>query len=93
MTIMMTAQISVSPNPFINSLQIKIDGEKNDTNHFIIRLIDKNGIILRMVGISLMKGINKITIDRLQTLSDGDYYLDVKNTEGKNVFSTKLVKK
>jgi hypothetical protein len=88
----MTAQISVDPNPFKNVLQVKIEGEKNNPGHCVIRLIDQKGNILRMLGISLNEGPNKIFIDRLQALSAGNYYLDVKNTEGENIFSARLVK-
>lgn len=89
----MFEQISASPNPFTNIVQVKINNAQNDSLHCIIRLIDENGNICRMMGISLVDGSNKILIDRLHTLSAGSYYLDVKNTDGKSVFGTKLLKR
>jgi hypothetical protein len=89
---MMTAQISVNPNPFTTFLQIRIKHDQNENNHCIARLFDQKGNILRMVGITLMDGINRVSIERLHNLSSGNYYFDVKNTDGENIFSAKVVK-
>ena len=89
----MSEKIIASPNPFTHILQVKINNFENDLNHCIVRLIDEKGDIQRMMGISLVDGINNILVEKLHKLSPGSYLLDVKNMDGESVFSTRLLKK
>ena len=88
----MNMQISVSPNPFTHLVHVDIQGESKNNNHCVIRFIDQKGKILRMLGISLEPGSNKIDIDKLEDLPPGPYYLDIKNSEGEDIYSSRLVK-
>jgi hypothetical protein len=88
----MNMQISVSPNPFTHLVRIAIQGESKIDNHCVIRFIDQKGKILRMLGISLEPGSNQIDIDKLEDLPAGAYYLDIKNSEGDDIYSARLVK-
>jgi hypothetical protein len=87
----MTTAISVFPNPFDRFIVLEIFcEEKTDC---IILLADLTaGKILRMLGAGLSEGINRLTLDDLQTLSKGQYQLDVKTITGDTLYQTLLIK-
>ncbi|MDP4150768.1 MAG: hypothetical protein Q8927_12130 [Bacteroidota bacterium] len=87
----MTIEVSVYPNPFVNSISIEVicEEEKN----CIILLADiQNERIIRMMGAGLGKGLNKIPLQNLQALQLGAYQLDIKDPEGDTLYKTKLIK-
>jgi hypothetical protein len=88
----MNTQISVNPNPFTRIVQINIQSENKKDNYYILSLIDQKGKILRMLGVSLLEGNNKIDIDKLDDLPAGVYYLDIKNSDGEDIYNTRLEK-
>jgi hypothetical protein len=88
----MTANISVSPNPFTNLVNVEIEGINENMNYCVVRLYDEKGKILKMLGVSLQNGINKVLIDRLNMLHTGKYFLDVKSIGGKSIYITSLLK-
>jgi len=88
----MTALISVTPNPFTNVIHIEIDCLDNDINYCVVRLIDKNGKILKMIGVNVQEGSTKISIDRLKVFPKGEYHFDVLTTDGKKIHSMLLTK-
>ena len=45
-----------------------------------------------MVGVNLSQGVNDIVVDKVETLENGLYHLQVKNTEAKILYNTELVK-
>lgn len=88
--IVMTTQISVLPNPFISTLSFEVVVPVNETT--IVRMTDENQKIIRLLRWTLKRGTNKTSIDDLQTLPAGDYFIDIKNMEGEHLFNTRLVK-
>jgi hypothetical protein len=88
----MTANISVTPNPFTTMVNVEIEGINENMNYCVVRLYDEKGKILKMLGMSLQNGTNKVLIDRLNILKAGKYFLDVKSTGGKTIYTTTLIK-
>lgn len=86
----MSTQVSILPNPFLSTLSIEVIVENNSSA--IVQLMDQHLKIIKMMSWDLKKGTNKTSIDNLDNLPAGDYYVDIKNIDGKNLFATKLVK-
>jgi hypothetical protein len=86
----MNMRISSYPHEFVHIVTIDISTSKED--YCIISLSASSGNILRMLGVNLNKGQNSIPLMNLENLSPGAYYLDVKTTEGNNLYSTELLK-
>ena len=86
----MTTQVSIYPNPFISSLSFEVTVESNVTA--IVQMLNQDLKIIRMLSWHLKKGTNKTTIEDLDALPAGTYYIDIKNPDGNNLFTTKLAK-
>ncbi len=86
----MTSQVSVYPNPFDTILSFEVVVENNESA--ILRMLDQKQKIIKMISWTLKKGTNKTSFDNLDPLPPGNYYIDIKNMDGKNLFHTKLVK-
>ncbi len=86
----MSTQVSIFPNPFLSSLSFEVIVENNAST--IVQMLDKKLKIIKMLKWNLKKGTNKTSIDDLETLPAGDYFVDIKNMDGKNLFATKIVK-
>jgi hypothetical protein len=87
----MAIEISVYPNPFDHYLMLEITCE--ETIDCIILLADlQHGKIIRMLGAGLKIGINRVPFDDLQSLSAGNYQLEIKTASADSVFRTRLFK-
>jgi hypothetical protein len=86
----MTMRISSYPHEFVHIVTIEIDAAAEE--YCIIGLSDLSGAILRMLGVNLLEGVNTIPLLNLETLSPGSYNLDVKDTYGRFLYSTELIK-
>ena len=86
----MSTQVSIFPNPFLSTLSFEVIVESNSST--IVQMLDKKLKIIKMLKWNLKKGTNKTSIDDLDTLPAGDYFVDIKNMDGKNLFATKIVK-
>jgi len=86
----MTTRISVYPEQFVHKVNVEIDAK--NPFYCIIRLADQYGMIKRMIGLNISTGFNEISIQDLESFCVGPYYLDVKNIEGKILYSTELTK-
>lgn len=86
----MITQVSVYPNPFSSTLSFEMLAHCNES--IIVQMLNEQQKIIKMMSWSLMKGTNKFSFDDFQSLSAGNYYFNIKNMEGKNLFITKLVK-
>lgn len=86
----MSTQVSIFPNPFLSTLSFEVIVESNAST--IVQMLDKKLKIIKMIKWNLKKGTNKTSIDDLGTLPAGDYFVDIKNMDGKNLFATKIVK-
>jgi len=86
----MSILVSVFPNPFdlILSFEVVIPQSKST----ILRIADHQQNIIKMISWSLKKGTNKTSIEDLHTLPAGNYYVELSDMNGKNLFNTKLLK-
>lgn len=87
---MITTQVTIYPNPFITSLSMEVVVENNSST--IVRMLDQKHKIVKMLSWNLKKGSNKTSLNDLESLPAGSYFIDIKNMEGENLFNTKLVK-
>lgn len=86
----MCTQVSIYPNPFLSTLSVEVIVEHNASA--IVQMLDQGLKIIKMLSWNLKKGTNKTSIDDLEDLPAGNYYVDIKNSDGKNLFTTKVVK-
>ncbi len=86
----MCTQVSIYPNPFIANLSFEVVVEHNVSA--IVQMLDEELKIIKMLSWNLKKGTNKTSLDDLEVLPAGNYYVDIKNSDGKNLFTTKIVK-
>ena len=86
----MTTHVSVYPNPFTSTLSLEIVVEKNEST--IVRMLNEKHNIIRMLSWNLKKGTNKTSLNDLDSVPAGDYYVDIVSMDGKKMFNTRLVK-
>ncbi|HEV2353442.1 MAG TPA: hypothetical protein VGR89_04325 [Puia sp.] len=87
----LTTEISVFPNPFEHFIFLEITCD--EPLDCIILLADLGpGRIVRMMGAGMRDGINRISLDNLQSLSPGQYQLDIKTVSGDVLYQTLLIK-
>lgn len=87
---MITTQVTIYPNPFLTTLSMEVVVDNNSSA--IVRMLDQQHKIVKMMSWNLKKGSNKTSLNDLETLPAGPYFIDIKNMEGENLFNTKLVK-
>jgi hypothetical protein len=87
----LTTEISVFPNPFNHYVMLEVTCE--EAVDCIILLADlEHGRIIRMMGAGLKNGVNRLSLDDLQSLSAGQYQLDIKTVAGDTLYQTMLIK-
>jgi hypothetical protein len=87
----MTIEISVYPNPFEHYIMLEITCE-NDVDCIILLADVGQGKIIRMLGVGLKSGTNRIPLDNLEMLTAGNYNLEIKTAAGEAVYKTRLFK-
>lgn len=65
----------VYPNPFSKKVQVKI--ESDNAEPIILRVIDNSGKVMRSQAANLQKGDNRITINSVDNLPSGLYFLEM----------------
>ena len=70
----MTLKVTTKPTPFHSSVTLEINCEQNKT--IIVRLVDEEGTIIRMLSWYVMRGSNVTSLTEL-TLGNGEYFLDI----------------
>jgi hypothetical protein len=90
-TMVLTTEVSIYPNPFDSFIILEITCEE-DTDCIILLADLGPGRIIRMLGAGLKTGINRISLDDLQSLPVGQYQLDVKTAVGESIYQTMLIK-
>ena len=83
-------QIATFPEKFSDNITIEISSDCED--HFIIVLTNQMGRILRMMGVNVAEGYNKIHFDNIMMLEAGSYKISVKNTDAGLLYSSILTK-
>jgi hypothetical protein len=87
----MAIEISVYPNPFDHHIMLEITCD--EAIDCIITLADiGEGKLLRMLGVGLVRGTNRIPFDNLESLSAGNYQLEIKTSSGDPLYRTRLFK-
>ncbi|HUB60890.1 MAG TPA: hypothetical protein VL978_09320 [Puia sp.] len=87
----LTTEISVFPNPFEHFIFLEVTCEEQ--MDCIILLADLGpGKIVRMMGAGLRNGLNRLSLDDLQSLPAGHYQLDIKSVNGDMLYQTMLIK-
>lgn len=87
----LTTEISVFPNPFDHFIFLEVTCE--DPMDCIVLLADLGpGKIVRMLGAALRSGLNRLSLDDLQSLAIGQYQLDIKTVDGDILYQTMLIK-
>ena len=83
-------EIATYPEKFSDDITIEINTDSED--HCIIVLSDQAGRILRMMGVNVIQGKNKVHFDNVITLEAGIYQISVKNTNSNILYSSMLTK-
>jgi len=84
--------IKVFPNPFVHQISLDIPKVSESTT-VNIKLTDVNGAVLRTMTNKIPGGAgSSFTLQGLQNLSRGMYYLSVENEEGKVLVKKKVIK-
>jgi hypothetical protein len=87
----LTTEISVFPNPFDHFIFLEVTCE--EPLDCIILLADlEAGRIIRMMGAGLNCGMNRLSLDDLQSLGAGQFQLDIKTVDGEVLYQTMLIK-
>lgn len=86
----MSMKVTTRPNPFFTSVTLDVTCDQN--KHIIVRMFDEAGKIIKMLSWYVMKGSNVTSINELNILSNGQYFLDIIDTEGTVLFNTMLSK-
>ena len=86
----MITQVKITPNPFVSSLSLEVNVEVQTST--IVRMLDDQQKIIKMMNWTLKKGTNTTSLDDLDSLPAGLYYVDLKNMDGQKLFDTQLEK-
>jgi hypothetical protein len=86
----MSMKVTTRPNPFFTSITLDVTCDQN--KHIIVRMFDEAGKIIKMLSWYVMKGSNVTSINELNILNNGEYFLDIIDTEGTVLFNTMLSK-
>lgn len=72
---------TVSPNPFINNININIEWDKNETT--VVKVYNIKGAEVVSKTVTMVKGYNFISIDELLKVPSGSYILQFNTPNGK----------
>lgn len=86
----MSMKVITRPNPFFTSVTLDVISDQN--KHIIVRMFDEAGKIIKMLSWYVMKGSNVTSINELNILGSGEYFLDIIDSEGTIIFQTVLSK-
>jgi|KBSSwiStaDraftv2_1062776.scaffolds.fasta_scaffold75328_3 hypothetical protein len=83
-------EIANCPDQFSDDITIVIETDIED--HCIIMLSVEDGRTLRMMGVNLSQGKNRIHVDQVDSLQAGNYQLVIKNTNDNTLYTSLLTK-
>jgi len=83
-------KVMVRPNPFYSSITLDVTSEQG--KNVIVRIFNEDGRLVKMFSWFLLKGVNVTTVNEMDTLTSGDYQLDMIDQEGKLLFCTRLTR-
>jgi hypothetical protein len=86
----MITRVTARPNPFFTTITLDVVCEQS--RHTIVRMFDMDNRIVKMFSWYLVKGTNVTTINELNSLSGGTYFVDIIDSEANVLYATKLRK-
>lgn len=86
----MITKVTVRPNPFYTVLTLDVACDSN--RNIIVRMFNETGKIVKMFSWYLVKGTNVTSISELNNLESGSFLLDIMDSEGTVLFSSKIRK-
>ncbi len=86
----MILKVTANPDPF--SAEITISMHCSSPVNLVLRLINSEGIVVRVKGCPLTAGETKVTLKNLARYATGNYFLEVKLLNGDLLESIELVK-
>lgn len=86
----MITKALVRPNTFFTAITLDVTSEQS--RHTIVRMYNSEGHIVKMFSWFLVKGTNVTSINEINSLMDGTYYLDMIDNEGNLLYSTNITK-
>jgi type IX secretion system substrate protein len=87
----MSTHLSAYPNPFRETISLEVEVDENIST--IVRIVNDGGKIIKLLSWNLKPGTNKTSLHDLETLAEGNYFVDFKDMKGNNLFSARLQKK
>ena len=83
-------KINIRPGTFSSTITLEIGCDQN--KQVIVRMIGKEGKIIRLFGWYLLQGTNITTINDLGSANTGDYQIDVLDHSGSVIYTIELKK-
>jgi hypothetical protein len=87
---MESAKIRTWPNPFTDKIQVNLLQQKN--GNLQVSISDASGKILRKINIPVTRGNNQFTVDQLNSLSSGVYFMEIKDNTTSERSVIKVIK-
>ena len=87
----MPTHLSAYPNPFHETISFEVEVDDNIST--IVRIVDDGGKIIKLLSWNLKQGTNKTSLHDLETLAQGDYFVEFKDMKGNSLVSARLQKK
>lgn len=81
-------KLTVTPNPFVNYLQVQAPSDKSQTG--VLRIVSANGQTVYSKNVQLVKGQNNFTLDGLGNIAKGVYYFEMQ--QGQTLSREKIMK-
>jgi hypothetical protein len=83
-------KVLIRPNAFFTAITLDVASEQS--RHAIVRMYNLEGRIVKMFSWFLVRGTNITSINEINSLLEGTYYLDMIDNEGNLLYSTNVIK-
>jgi hypothetical protein len=83
-------KVLIRPNAFFTAITLDVACEQS--RHTIVRMYNLEGRIFKMFSWFLVRGTNITSINEINSLLEGTYYLDMIDNEGNLLYSTNVIK-
>ena len=87
----MKLKVTANPDPF--SAELVVSMHSSIPVNLVVRLINSNGIVIRVKGCPLSAGESKVKLNNLVRYATGNYFLEIKLLNGDLVETISLEKK
>lgn len=83
---------TLSIRPALVHDRLNVEMVMNNNQHVILRMIDNEEKVVRMIGWYLLRGTNATAIFDLEKLEAGEYRIDIMDTDG-DIINTGKIRK